>query len=448
MPLTGGWRRSARTGDPASRRPSSGATSTSPDRSKSSSHVAAWRGRPSIRSRAAGSRSSAAPVSSETTTSGAPCARVRRHWARSGNSACSGSRSTTPLSTMPPSEPASRPARCSDASPMVTEQPPSMARSATAPRGSTPCAGAPRPGERLDERALPAVGVHDVASRGAGEHVCRHRAHPRPQLARRDEPRRAVHRPVLGGEPRLERGDPGREEAERLDDVAHRLLELRLLVPGRPARRASLAGRSRSKRPDRCPPARRSVSSGVRQRRRTGVVRAVAIAQVRERGQEVPGVAPLGRQPRERPVQRLRRPGLVRVGAGRRLRVPALAGHVVGWGKSCGHGGRCYRRCPSWSGGGSSRRVTSEYLRKAEKGIQQRDTRAQADEPTRSRKLLRGGSLLRRVRCAERSAGRRRAVTGGGVDDVEPDAQRRAVRRRRGLAGGVRRRRDTGGRGR
>ena len=165
--------------------------------------------------------------------------------------------------------------------------------------------------ERLEERTLPAVGVDDVTPRGAGEHVGRHRAHPRAEFARRDEPGRAVHRPVLGGEPRLERGDPGRQEAERLDDVAHRLLELRLLVLGGP-----LAAPSRRTQPVQAPrptPAGTPLGlEGVRQRRRTGVIRPVAIAQMRERGQEVPRVAPLGCQPHERLVQRLCRPGLVR----------------------------------------------------------------------------------------------------------------------------------------
>ena len=147
----------------------------------------------------------------------------------------------------------------------------------------------------------------------------------------------------------------------------------------------------------------------VRQCRRTGVVRAVAIAQVGERGQEVPGVAPLGREPRERPVQGLRGPGLVRVGAGCRLRVPALAGHVVGWGNSCGHGGRCYRRCPSWSGGGPSRRVTSEYLRKAENGSKNVTHASRLTNRLVLASFSVAGACFVASGVLERSGGRRRA---------------------------------------
>ncbi len=131
-----------------------------------------------------------------------------------------------------------------------------------------------------------------------------------PMRAGRDEPGRTVHRPVLGGQPRLERLDAGRQEAERLDDMAHRLFEVRLLAvrraPGAVPARAQPVERSGA------PAVAAAGGQGVGERRSARVVRAVAITQMREGRQEIPGVAALGRQPREGLVQRLGGPGLVR----------------------------------------------------------------------------------------------------------------------------------------
>ena len=120
-------------------------------------------------------------------------------------------------------------------------------RSATAPRGSTPCATAPpaasalRAGHprrsRRGTMSPPGVRASRCAATGLG---------PGPEVAGRDQPGGALHRPVLGGQPRLERGDAGRQEAEGLDHVAHRLVELGLLALGRPlgpGPRRSAAGR-------------------------------------------------------------------------------------------------------------------------------------------------------------------------------------------------------------
>ena len=64
---------------------------------------------------------------------------------------------------------------------------------------------------------------------GARRHVRRHRPGPGAR-ARPARARRHVHRPVLGVQPGLEGLDARRQEAERLDDVAHRLLEIRLVA--------------------------------------------------------------------------------------------------------------------------------------------------------------------------------------------------------------------------
>ena len=211
-----------------------------------------------------------------------------------------------------------RPARYSDASPMVTERPRSRAPRATAPRGSTPCAAAPAPASAGEEPTLPAVGVHDVATGRARQHVRGDRPDPVAELAGRDQPRGALHRPVLRGEPRLERGDAGREEAERLDHVAHRLLELGLLALGGPRRAVPRPGAAGRGDPAAGRAARLLGPQRVRQRGGAGVVRAVAIAEMRERRQEVPRIAPLGRQAGERLPQGLGRPGLVLAARARR----------------------------------------------------------------------------------------------------------------------------------
>ena len=94
------------------------------------------------------------------------------------------------------------------------------------------------------------------------------------------------------------------------------------------------------------------------------MVGAVAIAEVGEGGQEVPGVASLRRQSREGLAQRLGRPGLVGRRRAPRLRPssPAKSAAPVG-GLTCGHGARCYWRCPRRVRGlpSSDRRRTSTF---------------------------------------------------------------------------------------
>ena len=200
-------------------------------------------------------------------------------------------------------------------------------------------------GERVEEDALAAVRVHDIASGTARQHVRRDRTGPRAQFAGRGEPGGAVDRPVLVGQPCLERRDAGGEETEGLDHMAHGLVQLAGRAVNRPlptaAPPAQAPGRSRA-----------GAALGlecVRQLRRAGVVRAVAVAEMRERCQEVPRVAPLGCQPSEGRPQRLGRTRLVRTGrtaGGVVVLTPPrrVRGTAVG-GKGCGHGARCYRRC-------------------------------------------------------------------------------------------------------
>ena len=212
----------------------------------------------------------------------------------------------------------------------------------------------------------------------------------------------------------------------------------------RPAR--SLPRRSRSSRPGAPGTGLTLGLERVRQRGRTGLVRAVAVTQMRERGQEIPRVAPLGRQPRERLVQGLRGPSPVRVR--RHDRLPGRGPHPRrDW----------HRRFGGIAAGttidatGAAPRgpetplhgcATSDYLRKTEKGILQRDARAQADDPDSFSPSfsVAGTCVASGVLGVHQAAAvpPPLAVT----LDVEHDAERRAVRRRRGLTGRVQRRRD------
>ena len=56
---------------------------------------------------------------------------------------------------------------------------------------------------------LAAVGVEHLGGGRRRHHVVDHRLHPLPQLPRRDQPRRALDRAVLPGQPLLERAAPG-----------------------------------------------------------------------------------------------------------------------------------------------------------------------------------------------------------------------------------------------
>ena len=199
-------------------------------------------------------------------------------------------------------------------------------------------------GERVEEATLAAVRVHEVASGTACQHVCRDRTGPRAQFAGRGEPGGALDGPVLVGQPCLERRDAGGEETEGLDHVAHGLLQL----AGRAVNRPLPSAAPPTQAPGRPPTGAALGLESVRQLRRAGVVRAVAVAEMRERRQEVPRVAPLGCQPSEGRPQRLGRTRLVRPGGAAAGVVLTLSGRVGGTtvgGKGCGHGARCYRRC-------------------------------------------------------------------------------------------------------
>ena len=451
MPLTRGRRPTGRSAGPVRSPSGSGATSTNPARSSNSAQVASWSGTPSTRSRAAASRAATAATGSEITTSGAPRRNTRRLWASNGSSACSGSRSTTPLSTTPPTEPSGRGrhvlGRLGDGHRAAR----SMARSATAPRGSTPCASAPRSWSAPQQVALTAVGVDDHAPRRARRHVRRHRSGQRADVAGRDEPGRAVHRPVLGGQPRLERLDAGRQEAERLDDVAHRLFEIRLLA----VRRASGAVPARAQ-PVEGPAAPAVAAAGgqrVRERRGTGVVRAVAITQVREGRQEIPGVAALGRQPCEGLAERLGGAGLVRRPSG----CPGRPAHPRDPQRPLEEDRRTWRPMlpamrPPTPEGAVSGQVPKDYLRTLgrENGSNVKHAHRLAARCTLTAVAFTGASV------AFVAATPQERVGGAGAADAHRDVerrrwhdpQRRALRRRRGLAGGVQRRRHGRRRGR
>ena len=110
-------------------------------------------------------------------------------------------------------------------------------------------------------------------------------------------------------------------------------------VPG-PARRCDPAAWRRRRFHVAGPPRR----PGIRRRhlsrevRGTGLVRAVAITQVGEGGQEVPGIAPLGRQAGERGVERLDRCGMTLLGSCAHGAVASCGGDGPGGGGWVGHG--------------------------------------------------------------------------------------------------------------
>ena len=117
------------------------------------------------------------------------------------------------------------------------------------------------------------------------------------------------HRRAILGRRLLEHAHSCREEPEGLDHLGHRLLELGLLalgvlrraIPPRPPPvEATLSPHA---------PARSSAPSTSRQRRSTGVVGAVAIAEMREGRQEVARITPLGCEPLERTRARPTQPG-------------------------------------------------------------------------------------------------------------------------------------------
>ena len=234
---------------------------------------------------------------SETTTSGAPRASARRESAPAAAAACGAATGRPPRSARDHRAMQSDGCgRCSDASLMVTAQPCSRARSATPPRGSTPwparrvaCSAtmsAPSP-QSACTTSPPGGCATDGPSTGPTQAS---------ELTGRHEPGRAVHRDVLGGEPGLERGDPRRAGSgtpRRHAPSPPRAPSSPLPAPGaRPHPEAASAAL----------PALPVAALGrhrVGQGRGAGMVRAVAISEVRERRQEVPCVAPLRRQPSE-----------------------------------------------------------------------------------------------------------------------------------------------------
>ncbi len=138
----------------------------------------------------------------------------------------------------------------------------------------------------------------------------RHRFDPAPEVTGRCQPRRAVERDVLGGDPRLERAHPRVQETEGLDDVAHGLVEVGLLGlgPGGAARPQAAEATGPS-------PSGASVvgpaTQYVGQVGGPGLVRPETVAQERERAHEVPLVASLGGETGERGAQGLAGAALV-----------------------------------------------------------------------------------------------------------------------------------------
>ncbi len=140
-----------------------------------------------------------------------------------------------------------------------------------------------------------------------------------PELLRRDEPGRPLDRTVLELQALLQGAHPGRQEAKGLDDLRHGLLQLRLAPRDAPAsdpgRHGARAGAGQSGLlgdallPGSGPPGRAGIRSlhlprQIRGPRRIG---AVAVPQVGERAQEIPGVAPLRPQAVESGMERFGR---------------------------------------------------------------------------------------------------------------------------------------------
>ena len=124
------------------------------------------------------------------------------------------------------------------------------------------------------------------------------------ELAGRCQPGRAVDRAVLCSEARLNAGDACGQETEGLDDHAHGFAQLLGIgITGA----CAAAQQAIEPTPRGFGATRRE---GVVQRRRSRVVRPVAVTEVRERGGKIPLVTSLGRETAERLVQRLRCTGL------------------------------------------------------------------------------------------------------------------------------------------
>ena len=100
------------------------------------------------------------------------------------------------------------------------------------PAGFDAAGGRAARGESEHQRPLAAVGVHDVASRRVGSQEVRSRRDPGAELTGWRQPGGAVERDVLGGDPGLQCAHARVQEAEGLDDVAHGLVEVRLLPLG------------------------------------------------------------------------------------------------------------------------------------------------------------------------------------------------------------------------
>ena len=273
---------------------------------KRSSHVASWSDRPSTRSCACTSRVARRPRAPRTTTtSGASRARVRRHWSSSGRSACSGRRSTTPLSTMPPSVSVG------------------AAREVLGRLGD-------RHGAAALERAAgpPHPAAPPRARRRRGRRARRAGRPPRSRRARGRLPACAPARAPPPARPRRRARGPGTSHAapstgrscaaSRASSVCTRADRKRkasttwpiassssVLSPSAAPARRSRPPRRRSSRPGRRAAGAALGLELVGQGRGAGVVRAVAVAEMREGGERnstrrSPG-APAARRPRAAP---------------------------------------------------------------------------------------------------------------------------------------------------
>ena len=191
-----------------------------------------------------------------------------------------------------------------EASAIVTAQPRSSVAQGQCAAGLDAVRGRAPDCEGVEQAALAAVGVHDVAARGRGRDVRGNGTRPGAELT---EPERARPRPPRAGPlpPTWPRGWPrGPRGSERPRRRAPSLLRapssppsVAAACPGRGA--TGRGGRRGARLP------RRSVSSCVRKGGRAGVVGAVAIAEEGERPQEIPLVAPLRSEARKRLVQRV-----------------------------------------------------------------------------------------------------------------------------------------------
>ena len=170
--------------------------------------------------------------------------------------------------------------------------------------------------EGAEKLALPAVGVQHLAGGRRRHEVVDQGRYPCAQLLRRDQPRRALDRSILPGQPLFQRLHPESEEAERLDDLGHGGVDLARRIVGFCP---TAAGRDTS--PARVGNRRVDQRGELRPSWRVG---AETLSHLGEIGQEVPRVAALRPQARKGVVQRFGRgvpPGRHRTLGGRITRL-------------------------------------------------------------------------------------------------------------------------------